>query len=113
MFEQMLLPTGGTHQTRNAALAFVVQAALVLFAVLVLPAVFVAELPKLELSTELIAPPLPPPPPAPPAAATRAPAHPAVVKPVLRTFVVLSRSRPGSFRNRSQWILTPLLPCRI
>ncbi len=55
---------------------------------LVLPAVFVAQLPKLELSTELIAPPLPPPPPAPPAAATRAPAHPAVVKPVLRTFVV-------------------------
>lgn len=88
MFEQMLLPTGGTHQTRNAIFAFAGQAILVLVAVLVVPALFVAQLPKLELSTELIAPPLPPPPPAPPAAATRAPSHLAAVKPVPRAFVL-------------------------
>ena len=96
MFEQMLLPTGGTHQKRNAALAFVGQALLVGVAVFVIPAVFVAQLPKLELSTELIAPALPPPPPPPPAAATRAPAHPASVKPVPRTFVVPQLIAPKS-----------------
>lgn len=63
---------------------------------LVVPALFVAQLPKLELSTELIAPPLPPPPPPPPAAATRAPAHPAVVKPVPRTFVLPELVAPKS-----------------
>lgn len=96
MFEQMLLPTGGTHQTRNTMLAFVGQAALVAFAVLIVPALFVAQLPKLELSTELIAPPLPPPPPPPPAAATQALAHPAVVKPVPRTFVLPQLIAPKS-----------------
>lgn len=96
MFEQMLLPTGGTHQRRNAALAFVGQALLVAVAVFVVPAVFVAQLPTLELSTELIAPPLPPPPPPPPASATRAPAHPAAVRPVPRTFVVPQLVAPKS-----------------
>src|SRR5580704_7654122 len=86
MFEQMLLPTGGTHQTRNAAFAFVAQAVFVGFGILVIPALFVAQLPKLELSTDLIAPPLPPPPP--PAAATRAPSHPTVARVVPRTFVL-------------------------
>lgn len=84
MFEHMLLPTGGTHQTRDAAVAFVVQAALVAFGVLVIPALFVAQLPKLELSTELIAPPLPPPP---PPAATRAPSHSSAAKVVPKLFV--------------------------
>lgn len=85
MFEQMLLPTGGTHQTRNAAFAFVAQAVFVAFGILVIPALFVAQLPKLELPIELIAPPLPPPP---PAAATRAPLHATVVRAVPRTFVL-------------------------
>ncbi len=83
MFEQMLLPTGGTHQARNAALAFAGQAVLAAFAILVVPAIFVAQLPKLELATELIAPPAPPP----PAAAMRAPSRPAVSKIVPRAFV--------------------------
>ena len=73
MFEQMLLPTGGTHQGRNTALAMVCEALLVVFVVFIIPVIFVAQLPKLQLATELIAPPLPapPPPPAPPAEATR------------------------------------------
>jgi protein TonB len=87
MFEQMLLPTGGTHQTRNAFIAFAGQAVLAAFAILVIPAIFVAQLPRLQLATELIAPPLPPPPPPPPAAATRAPSHPAVTRIVPRMFV--------------------------
>jgi periplasmic protein TonB len=86
MFEQMLLPTGGTHQRRNAAFAFVAQAVFVAFGILVVPALFVAQLPKLELPIALIAPPLPPPPP--PAAATRAPSHPAIARVVPRTFVL-------------------------
>jgi protein TonB len=89
MFEQMLLPTGGTHQTRNATLALVGQAVLVAFGIFILPAIFVAQLPRLEFATELIAPPLPPPPPPPPAAATRAPSRlPDTAKLVPRTFVL-------------------------
>jgi periplasmic protein TonB len=88
MFEQMLLPTGGTHQTRNAALAFAGQIVLVAVGVLIIPAIFVTQLPRLELATELIAPPLPPPPPPRPAAATRAPAHPEVARVVPKAFVL-------------------------
>jgi len=87
MFEQMLLPTGGTHQTRNAFIAFAGQALLVAFAILVIPAIFVAQLPRLQLATELIAPPLPPAPPPPPPAATRAPSHQAVSRVTPRVFV--------------------------
>lgn len=89
MFEQMLLPTGGTHQARDAMLAFVAQAVLVVGAAVVIPALFVAQLPQLQLAAELIAPPLPPPPPPPPppAAALRAEA-PVTTKIVPRTFVL-------------------------
>ncbi len=67
MFEQMLLPEGGTHQRRNAALVFAGQALLAAFVILVVPGLFVLPLPTTDLVTELVAPP-PPPPPPPPAA---------------------------------------------
>jgi protein TonB len=96
MFEHMLLPTGGTHQTRNAIWAFGGQAVLAAFLILVVPMLYVAQLPKFELATELIAPPLPPPPPPPPpAAATRAPSHPAVQTFVPRTFVLPKAVAPA------------------
>jgi len=78
MFEQMLLPTGGTHQVRSAALALVGQIVVVAIAALAIPAVFVAQLPKPESVTTLIAPPLPPPP---PIAAARTPAARTAVTP--------------------------------
>ncbi len=86
MFEQMLLPEGGTHQKRNAALVFVGQALLVLFLVLVVPALFVLPLPKTDLITELVAPPPPPPPPPPAAPAVTRTVRTAAVKPVPREF---------------------------
>lgn len=94
MFEQMLLPTGGTHQARSTALAVILQALVVAFVVFVIPVMFVAQLPKLELATELIAPPLPapPPPPAPPAEAMRT--H-AAARPVPRTFVLPKTATPA------------------
>lgn len=89
MFEQMLLPTGGTHQGRTTVLAFILQALAIAFVIFIVPAIFVAQLPQIQLATELIAPPLPapPPPPPPPAAAYKAPKTPATAKIVPRVFV--------------------------
>jgi periplasmic protein TonB len=70
MFEQMLLPTGGTHQGRMTALAFILQALAIAVVLFIVPAIFVAQMPKIQLATELIAPPLPVPPPPPPPPAT-------------------------------------------
>ncbi len=90
MFEQMLLPTGHTHQGRNTVLVFLVQALVVSFVVVMIPLIFTAQLPKIELATELTAPPLPTSPalPPPPAAAYRAPKTPATAKLIVpRRFV--------------------------
>lgn len=82
MFEQVLLPSGRTHQSRNTLLVFVAQLLVVAFVVVGLPLIFVAKLPQVPLVTELIAPPLPapPPPPPPPAAAYKAPKTPPATK---------------------------------
>lgn len=85
MFEQMLLPEGGTHQSRNALLVLAGQALLALFVVLVVPGLFVLPLPTTELVSELVAPP-PPPPPPPPAAPAVARTVRAAVTPVPRQF---------------------------
>ena len=107
MFEQMLLPSGGTHQARNTVLAFAGQAALVAIATLVIPGLFVLTLPKQELVTELIAPPLPPPPP--PPAATRAPSR-AVAKVVPRTFVLPEVVAPKSIPQQAPMVADALPP---
>lgn len=85
MFEQMLLPEGGTHQKRNAALVFAGQVLLAAFVVLVVPGLFVLPLPTTDLVTELVAPP-PPPPPPPPAAPAVTRTVRAAVKPAPREF---------------------------
>ncbi len=112
MFEQMLLPSGGTHQARNTVLAFAGQAALVAIATLVIPGLFVLTLPKQELVTELFAPPLPSPPsppPPPPAAATRAPSR-AVAKVVPRTFVLPEVVAPKSIPQQAPMVADALPP---
>jgi periplasmic protein TonB len=90
MFEQMLLPAGHTHQGRNTVLVFLAQMLVVAFVVVMIPLIFTAQLPRIELATELIAPPLPapPPPPPPPAAAYKAPKTPATARMIVpRRFV--------------------------
>src|SRR5579863_4829494 len=85
MFEQMLLPTGGTHVGRNTLIAFAGQlgaiallsASMVYFQVLPLP------FPQRAIPLVLTAPPPPPPP---PAAATRAPVQTAAKVVVPRMF---------------------------
>ena len=86
MFEQMLLPTGGTHVGRNTAIAFAAQLGAVALLTMsmmyfdVLPMPFPQAAIPLYLS--------PPPPPPPPAAATRAPIQTAVKTFVPRTFIL-------------------------
>lgn len=104
MFEQMLLPEGGTHQKRNAALVLAGQALLVAFAVLIVPGLFVLPLPKTDLVTELIAPPPPPPPPPPAAPAVRASRPMAAVKPVPRVFNIPQLTAPKPVPQEPQMV---------
>ena len=85
MFEQMLLPTGGTHQKRNAVVAFGVQLGVVALGAALLAYYDVVPFPYPEAAVPLIL--SAPPPPPPPAAATRAPVQMAK-KFVPRTFNV-------------------------
>ncbi len=86
MFEQMLLPTGNTHQARNAIFAFAGELGVLAIATLsmayydVLP----MRLPPASVPLVLSAPPPPPP----PAASVRAPAQPTVSKIAPRIFNV-------------------------
>jgi protein TonB len=106
MFEQMLLPTGGTHQARSTAIAFAGQIALVAIATLVIPGLFVETLPTPEFLTVLVAPPSPPPPP-PPSAATRAPAF---AKAVPRTFNFQPVTAPQSIPQQAPMVADALPP---
>jgi hypothetical protein len=70
MFEDSLIESGGrlkTNRGLTSSIAFLLEAALVGFMVL-LPLLFTDALPKAQLMTFLAAPPPPPPPPPPPAA---------------------------------------------
>src|SRR3954465_13336717 len=73
MFEDSLIESGGRLKTRRgltSTIAFLLEAALVGFLVL-LPLLFTDALPKTQLMTFLVAPPPPPPPPPPPAAVVK------------------------------------------
>jgi protein TonB len=72
MFEQMLLPEGGTHQGRNAAVAFVVQLGVLAMAATLMAYFDVLPLPFPQPVVPLVLS-APPPPPPPAAAARRAP----------------------------------------
>jgi protein TonB len=70
MFEDSLIESGGrlkTNRGLTSSIAFLLEAALVGFMVL-LPLLFTDALPKAQLMTFLVTPPPPPPPPPPPAA---------------------------------------------
>jgi protein TonB len=70
MFEDSLIESGGRLKTKRgltSSIAFLLEAALVGFMVL-LPLLFTDALPKAQLMTFLVTPPPPPPPPPPPAA---------------------------------------------
>lgn len=70
MFEDSLIESGGklkTKRGRTSTFAFVIQAIIIGFMVLI-PLLFTEALPKTQLMTFLVAPPPPPPPPPPPAA---------------------------------------------
>jgi protein TonB len=84
MFEQMLLPSGGTHQGRNAVMAFAGQLGVVAVATVLMAYFDVLPLPFPQVAVPLV---LSAPPP-PPAAATRAPVQTAANKFVPRTFNV-------------------------
>ena len=111
MFEQMLLPEGGTHQKRNAALVLAAQALLAAFVVLVIPGLFVLPLPKTDLVTELVAPPPPPPPPPPAAPAVTRTVRTAAVKPVPRVFNIQKLVAPKAIPQEPAIIAAvPALP---
>jgi len=83
MFEDSLIESGGrlkTKRGRTSAVAFLLEAVIVGFMILV-PLIFTEALPRTQLMTFLVAPP-PPPPPPPPAAA---PVH---VQKVIQTDIV-------------------------
>src|SRR5689334_3658600 len=69
MFEQTFVGTGKTKKTWTVFVAFGVQIALIIVAVLI-PLIWFDYLPSATFTTFLTAPPPPPPPPPPPAAAT-------------------------------------------
>ncbi len=82
MFEQMLLPNGGTHHGRNAVLVFAGQLGVLAIATFLMTYFTVLPFPFPEIAVPLYL--SPPPPPPPPAAARRAPVQTARVVP--RTF---------------------------
>jgi protein TonB len=86
MFEQMLFPSGGTHQGRNAVMAFAGQLGVVAIATVLMAYFDVLPLPFPQVAVPLVL--SAPPPPPPPAAATRAPVQTAANKFVPRTFNV-------------------------
>ncbi len=87
MFEQMLLPSGDTHQRRNAALAFAGQVGVLAIAAALMTYYDVLPMPLPQIAVPLVLSAPPPPPPS-PAAGTRAPLQTAVHKFVPRTFNV-------------------------
>jgi protein TonB len=84
MFEQMLLPSGGTHVGRNTAIAFAGQLGAVALLTVAMMYFDVVPFPFPQPAIPLYL--APPPPPPPPAAATRAPVQTAVKTFVPRTF---------------------------
>jgi periplasmic protein TonB len=86
MFEQMLLPTGGTHVGRNTVIAFAAQLGAVAILTVAMMYFDVVPFPFPQPAIPLYL--APPPPPPPPAAATRAPVQTAVKTFVPRTFVL-------------------------
>ena len=86
MFEQMLLPSGGTHQGRNTVMAFAGQLGVVAIAAVLMAYFDVLPLPFPQVAVPLVF--SAPPPPPPPLAATRAPVQTATNKFVPRTSFV-------------------------
>src|SRR5579872_487539 len=86
MFEQMLLPTGGTHVGRNTVIAFAGQLAAVALLTIAMMYFNVVPFPFPQPAIPLYL--APPPPPPPPAAATRAPVQTAAKTFVPRTFIL-------------------------